>query len=455
MAYDYDLFVIGAGSGGVRAARLTAQAGYRVACAEESMPGGTCVVRGCVPKKFFVFASEFGHAMEDAKGYGWSFPEAPRHDWPTLRDNVQAEVRRLSGIYTGILEKNDVEFFPSRAILLDPHTVHIVDEDRHVTAEKILIATGGRPMTDEGLPGAELGIVSDDAFLLDRLPERAVVAGGGYIAIEFAYIMAGLGVDVTLVYRGERVLRGFDGDLADYVEGNFERAGISYINNTTFTKIEGEKDGVKKVHLSNGHVLETDLVFWAIGRKPNTAGLGVERAGIEVDRYGAIIVNDDSQSSQPSVFAIGDVTNRVNLTPVAIREAAAFVETQFKDNPRRMDYADIPKAVFAQPPIASVGCTAAEAQAAGRAVEVYKADFRPMKNVIANNPERVLMKLVVEKESRKVVGCHMAGEGAGELIQVAAIAVKAGVTKEEFDATCALHPTVAEELVTMTNIVDA
>ena len=453
MAYDYDLFVMGAGSGGVRAARLTAQAGFKVACAEESMPGGTCVVRGCVPKKFFVFASEYGAMIEDAKGYGWTFPEAPKHDWPTLRDNVQSDVQRLSGIYSNILENNGVDHIRSRVVMVDPHTVHIVDEDRQVTAEKILIAVGGRPIRDERIPGAELGIVSDDAFLLPELPKRAVVAGGGYIAIEFAYILAGLGVDVTLVYRGEQVLRGFEPDLAAYVESNFERAGIRYINNTIFTKIE-EEDGEKSVHLMNGEVLKTDLVFWAIGRKPNTESLGLDRAGIETDKAGAIIVDDESRTSQPSVFAVGDVTNRVNLTPVAIREAAAFVDTQFKDNPRKMDYDFIAKAVFAQPPVATVGYTAAEARAAGYQVDVYKTDFRAMKNVIANNPERVIMKLVVCKATDKVLGCHIAGTEAGEMVQVAAIAVKAGLTKAQFDATCALHPTVAEELVTLTNVVE-
>ncbi|MEM7740725.1 MAG: FAD-dependent oxidoreductase, partial [Pseudomonadota bacterium] len=296
MSYDYDLFVIGAGSGGVRAARLAAQAGFKVACAEESKPGGTCVVRGCVPKKFFVYASEFGHAMENAKGYGWSFPEAPQHDWATLRDNVQTEVNRLSSIYANILDNNGVDHFKSRAVLADAHTIHIVDEDRQVTAEKILIATGGRPIRDESVPGYEHGIISDDAFLLPELPKRAVVAGGGYIALEFAYILAGLGVDVTLVYRGERVLRGFEPDLADYVESNMSRAGITYINNTVFTKIE-KTEASTNVHLLNGDVLSTDLVFWAIGRSPNTRGLGMERSGVETDRAGAIIVNDDSQSS--------------------------------------------------------------------------------------------------------------------------------------------------------------
>lgn len=453
MAFDYDLFVIGAGSGGVRAARLAAQAGYKVACAEESKPGGTCVVRGCVPKKFFVFASEYGHMMEDAKGYGWAFPVAPEHSWETLRENVQNEVNRLSGIYSNILERNGVDHIQSRAVLVDQHTVRIPDEDREVTAEKILIAAGGRPIKDTNIPGAELGIVSDDAFLLPQLPKRAVVAGGGYIAVEFAYIMAGLGVDVTLVYRGERILRGFDPDLASYVEGNFERAGIRYINSTVFTQIE-EAGDAKRVHLKNGEVLDTDLVFWAIGRRPNTENLGLEAAGVELDAYGAIVVDADSKTTVRSIFAVGDVTNRVNLTPVAIREAAAFVDTQFKDKPRQMDYDFIAKAVFAQPPVASVGYTAEEARAAGFPVDVYKADFRAMQNVLANNPERMIMKLVVCKQTDKVLGCHIAGKDAGEMVQTAAIAVKAGVTKAQFDATCALHPTIAEELVTMTDIVE-
>lgn len=453
MAYDYDLFVLGAGSGGVRAARLAAQAGFRVACAEQSMPGGTCVVRGCVPKKFFVFASEFGHAFEDARGYGWSFPEPPRHDWATLRDNVQAEVARLSGIYTRILESNGVDFLADRAVLKDPHTIHLVGQDRTVTADRILVAVGGRPIKDLSIPGGELGIVSDDAFLLPELPRRAVVAGGGYIAVEFAYILAGLGVEVTLVYRGERILRGFDQDLAEYVEGNFDRAGITFINNTVFTRIEETGEG-RRVHLADGNVLETDLVFWAIGRTPNTEGLGLEAAGVELDSHGAVIVDGDSRTTRDNIFAIGDVTNRVNLTPVAIREAVAFVDTQFRDRPHRMDYDFIPKAVFAQPPVASVGYTAPEARAAGYHVDVYKADFRAMKNTLAGNPERVLMKLVVDRQTDRVLGAHMAGTEAGETIQMAAIAVKAGVTKSGFDATCALHPTVAEEFVTMTTKVE-
>jgi glutathione reductase (NADPH) len=453
MSYDYDLFVIGAGSGGVRASRLAAQAGLKVACAEKSKPGGTCVVRGCVPKKFFVYASEFGHAMQDAKGYGWSYPGGePTHDWATLRDNVQAEVERLSSIYTNILERNGVEHITERAVVTGPNSLKV--GGREVTAERILVAVGGEPIRDDTIEGAELGIVSDDAFLLDQLPRRVVIAGGGYIAIEFAYIMAGLGVDVTLVYRGEQVLRGFDHELGAYVESNFERAGIRYINNTVFTRIEGTKDGEKKLHLKNGDVIETGLVFWAIGRRPSTEGLGLEEAGVELDAQGAVVVDEHSRSSVASIFAIGDVTNRVNLTPVAIREAVAFVETEFKNNPMRMDYRDIPMAVFAQPPVGSVGLTAKEARAAGYEPLVYKTDFRPMKNVLAQNPERMLMKLVVDRKTDCVLGCHIAGVEAGEMIQIAAIAVKAGVTKAQFDQTCALHPTAAEEIVTMTAVVE-
>jgi glutathione reductase (NADPH) len=451
--YDYDLFVIGAGSGGVRAARLAAQAGKKVASAEESKPGGTCVVRGCVPKKFFVFASEFGHAMEDARGYGWEFPEAPRHDWKTLRDNVQSEVDRLSGIYRNILTSNGVTLYSERVTVIDAHTLRLADTGETVTAETILVAVGGRPIRDETIEGHELGIVSDDAFLLDELPERAVVAGGGYIAIEFAYIMAGLGVETTLVYRGPQVLRGFDPDLRAYCESNFERAGIRYVNNTVFEKIE-EQGGEKHVHLSNGEVLKTDLVFWAIGRRPNTEGLGLEDAGVELDQWGAVIVDEDSRSSTESIFAIGDVTNRVNLTPVAIREAVAFVDTQFKDHPHRMDYAFIPKAVFSQPPLSTVGYTAAEARAAGYEVDVYKTDFRAMRNVLAGNPERTIMKLVACRTNGTVLGCHMAGAETPEMIQLAAIAVKAGLTKAQFDSTCALHPTISEEIVTLTGKVD-
>ncbi|MEE4207666.1 MAG: glutathione-disulfide reductase [Parvularcula sp.] len=453
MSYDYDLFVIGAGSGGVRAARLAGQAGLKVACAEESKPGGTCVVRGCVPKKFFVFASEFGRAFDDAQGYGWRFDSPPTHNWPTLRDNVQAEVARLSGIYTNILERNGVEFFPERAEFIDPHTLRLLPSGKTVSADKILIAVGGHPICDETIEGHELGIVSDDAFTLPALPRRAVVAGGGYIAIEFAYILAGLGVETTLVYRGPKILRGFDEDLRDYCEGNLAAAGIRYINNTIFERIEAAGEG-RRVHLSNGDVLHTDLVFWAIGRRPSTSGLGLDHAGVEVDLQGAVVVDEDSRTNVEHIFALGDVTNRVNLTPVAIREAVAFIDTQFKNTPHRMDYAFIPKAVFSQPPLSSVGFTAEEAKAAGYEVDIYKTDFRAMRNVIANNPQRVVMKLIVCRKEGTVLGCHMAGTDTPEMLQVAAIAVKAKLTKAQFDATCALHPTVSEELVTLNEKVE-
>jgi glutathione reductase (NADPH) len=447
MAYDYDLFVIGAGSGGVRAARMAAQMGARVAVAESSRVGGTCVIRGCVPKKLFVYASHYGHAFEDAKGYGWT-AENVRFDWDTLRDNKDAEINRLNGIYKRILADNGVELFEKRAVLQDAHTVRLAGDDRLVSAEKILIATGGEPIRDMGIEGHEHGIVSDDAFDLPALPKRAVIAGGGYIAVEFAFIMAGLGVDVTLVYRGERILRAFDAEIGLFVEDALRQKGVTYINNTIFTQIEETQGGGRRVHLKNGDVIDTDLVFWAIGRRPSTQSLGLEAAGVETDGYGAILVDPHSRTSAPSVFAIGDVTNKVNLTPVAIRAGAAFAKTQFGGEPTMMDYRFIPKAVFSQPPVGSVGYTEEEAKARGE-VDIYETSFRPMQHVLPNNPERMLMKLVVDRKTDTVLGCHIVGHEAPELIQALAIAVKHGITKKQFDDTCALHPTAAEELVTM------
>ncbi|WP_031555239.1 glutathione-disulfide reductase [Parvularcula oceani] len=447
MSFDYDLFVIGAGSGGVRAARMSAQMGARVAIAESSRVGGTCVIRGCVPKKLFVYASEFSHAFEDAKGYGWTADNV-RFDWNTLRDNKDAEIDRLNGIYKRILKSNDVTLFETRAVLKDANTVHLVDEGRDVTAEKILIAVGGEPIRDESIEGHEIGIVSDDAFDLPELPRRAVIAGGGYIAVEFAFILQGLGVETTLVYRGERLLRAFDREVGEFVENALREAGVRYINNCVFTKIE-EAGDVKRVHLLDGSEIETDLVFWAIGRRPATGGLGLERLGVETDRYGAVTVDEHSQTSVPSVFAIGDVTNRVNLTPVAIREGAAFAQTQFGGTPSRMDYRFIPKAVFSQPPVGSVGYTEEEAKATHE-IDVYETDFRPMKNTLSGSSERMMMKLIVDRKTDYVLGCHIVGEAAPEVIQALAIPIKHGIKKADFDSTCALHPTAAEELVTMT-----
>jgi glutathione reductase (NADPH) len=447
MTYDYDLFTIGAGSGGVRASRLASTYGARVAVAEESRVGGTCVIRGCVPKKFFVYASEFSHAFHDARGYGWSSGE-PAFDWPTLVANKDKEIDRLNGIYITNLEKAGVNIIQSRAVLKDSHTVHLVDEDRDVTAEKILISVGGSPWTDESIPGYELGITSNDAFHLEELPKRIVVAGGGYIAIEFACIFAGLGVDTTLVYRGNTLLKEFDEDISRQLDKELRNKGIKLIYETIFEKIEAV-DGEKHVTLKNGTVLKVDEVMWAVGRRPKTSGLGLEAVGVKTGSKGEIIVNDDYQTSQENIYAVGDCTDRVNLTPVAIREGAAFAETQFNKNPTRMTYDHIPKAVFSQPPIGTVGMTEQEAHDQGIRVDCYKSDFRPMKNIIAGNEERMLMKLVVEKISGRVLGCHIIGHEAPEMIQMLAIPIKHGITKAEFDATCALHPTAAEEIVTM------
>ena len=448
MPHDYDLFVIGAGSGGVRAARMSAQLGARVGIAEGSRVGGTCVIRGCVPKKFMVYASEFGHLIEDAKGYGWTTGER-RFDWPTLRDAIAGELDRLEGIYQGILKRNDVDLIEAYASLAGPNEVRLAS-GRTVTAERILLAVGGQPTRDERIEGHELGLVSDDLFDLPRLPRSMVIAGGGYIAIEFAHVFAGLGVDVTLVYRGERLLRAFDEEVSERVEANLRGHGVTYVNQTVFTRIEGEAGGPKRVHLKDGQVIEADEAVWAIGRRPSTDGLGLEAAGIKTDEGGAIPVDAHSRTRCPSVWAIGDVTNRINLTPVAIREGAAFARTEFGGVPTMMDYRFVPKAVFAQPPVGSVGYTEAELEEAGRACDVYETDFRPMRNVLADNPERYLIKLLVERETDMVLGCHMVGHEAPEVIQAVAVAVKAGITKAQLDATCALHPTASEELVTLT-----
>lgn len=446
--FDYDLFTIGAGSGGVRASRLASAYGARVGVAEEYRVGGTCVVRGCVPKKFFVFASEYGHAFNDAKGYGWS-AENVSFDWPTLIANKDAEIDRLNGIYIRNLKNAGAAIFQSRATVKDEHTVHLEAEGRDVTAERILVATGGAPWVDETVPGCDLGITSNEAFHLEKLPKHVVVAGGGYIAIEFACIFRGLGCEVCLVYRGEDILRYFDTDISVQVHAELKRQGIRVVTQAVFEKIEQLDGENKRVHLSNGTHLDTDLIFWAVGRKPATGGLGLENAGVELSKNGAVIVDDYSKSSADSIYAIGDVTDRVNLTPVAIREGAAFAETTYNDNPQKMDYTFIPKAVFSQPPVGSVGYAEHEARRAFKNVDIYKTNFRAMKNMLTGSEERVLMKLVVDGDTDRVLGCHIVGAEAGEMIQCVAIAVKAGCTKKQFDETVALHPTIAEELVTM------
>ncbi len=446
--FDYDLFTIGAGSGGVRASRLAATYGARVGVAEEHRVGGTCVIRGCVPKKFLVYASEYGHGFKDAKGYGWN-AENVSFDWTTLIENKDDEIDRLNGIYIRNLKNAGADIFQSRAILKDKHTVHLVDENRDVTADKILIATGGAPWVDDTVPGHELGITSNEAFHLEKLPKHVVVAGGGYIAIEFACIFRGLGCDVCLVYRGEDILRYFDTDVSVQVHSELKRQGIRVITQAVFEKIEKLEGDDKRVTLSNGTHIDTDLIFWAVGRKPATKGLGLEAAGVDLNKSGAVVVDEYSKSSVDNIYAVGDVTDRVNLTPVAIREGAAFAETCFNDNPQKMDYTFIPKAVFSQPPVGSVGYAEHEARKEFKNIDIYKTNFRAMKNMLTGSEERVLMKLVVDGDTDRVLGCHIVGAEAGEMIQCIAIAVKAGCTKKQFDETVALHPTIAEELVTM------
>ncbi|MEX6632275.1 glutathione-disulfide reductase [Hyphococcus lacteus] len=446
--YDYDLFTIGAGSGGVRASRLASTYGAKVGIAEEFRVGGTCVIRGCVPKKYLVYASEYGHSFEHAKGYGWSADNVS-FDWSTLIANKDNEIDRLNGIYIRNLKNAGTEIFQSRATIKDAHTVHLEAEGRDVTAERILIATGGTPWIDESVPGHELGVTSNEVFHLENLPKHVVVAGGGYIAIEFACIFKGLGCDVCLVYRGEDVLRYFDADISVQVHNELQRQGIRVITQSVFEKIEKRDGEEKRVYLDNGTHIDTDLVFWAIGRKPATNGMGLENAGVELAKNGSIKVDDQSRSSVDSIFAVGDVTDRVNLTPVAIREGAAFAETFYNENPTETDYRFIPKAVFSQPPVGSVGYAEHEARKEFKNVDIYKTNFRSMKHILTGSEERVLMKLVVDGDTDRVLGCHIVGDEAAEMIQCVAIAVKAGLKKKDFDDTVALHPTIAEELVTM------
>jgi glutathione reductase (NADPH) len=447
MKYDYDLFVIGAGSGGVRAARIASLAGARVAVAEEYRIGGTCVIRGCVPKKFLVYGAEFAQAFKDAPGYGWTVSGAA-FDWPTLRDNVQKEVTRLSGIYNANLLKAGVTAYEERAEVIDAHTVRLKKSGSDITAERVLVATGGSPYLPEDVPGFELGITSNEAFLLDRLPRRILIVGGGYVALEFANIFHGLGVETRIVHRGDRMLRGFDDDLRAHIHIESERAGIKLSMKTTLTRIERVGDGLRAT-LSSGEHADADQVLFAIGRNPNTRGLGLENAGVQLDESGAVVVDEFSQSTVPSVYAIGDVTNRMNLTPVAIRDGHAFADTVYNQRPTAVDHSTVPSAVFGRPPIGTVGLGEGDARRSHGELDIYRTNFRPMRNMLSGNQERTLMKLVVERKSGKLLGVHVAGEDAPEMIQLAAVAVKAGITKREWDSTVALHPTAAEELVLM------
>lgn len=443
--YDFDLFVIGAGSGGVRAARVSASHGARVAVAEEYKVGGTCVIRGCVPKKLLVYGAHFAEDLKDARRFGWNVPDC-RFDWPTLRDNVIAEVSRLEGLYTQTLDNNKVTIFHERATITGPHEVELASGKR-VTAKTILIAVGAWPALPDA-PGVEHGITSNEVFHLEHMPRRAVIFGGGYIANEFAGIFHELGCDVTMVLRGDQILRGYDEQIRDRLLQISTTKGINFRFNAPLERIEKQADGSLLVHVGTGEPIATDLVLFATGRNPKIDGLGLEAVGVEIDK-GAIKVDEHNRTNVASIYAVGDVTNRVQLTPVAIREGQAFADTVFGDHPRTVDYDNIPAAVFSHPPIGAVGMTEAEARNKLGAVKIYTSDFRPMKNVLAGRNERSLYKLVCDGDSGKVVGIHMISPDAPEILQAAAIAVKAGLTKADFDATVALHPSMAEELVLM------
>jgi glutathione reductase (NADPH) len=439
---DYDLLVIGAGSGGVRAARVAAGYGARVAIAEEYRIGGTCVIRGCVPKKLLVYGAHFAEDLEDARRFGWHVQGAT-FDWPTLRDNVLAEVTRLSGLYTQTLENHKVTMLTERAVVTGPHSVRVGQRD--ITAGVILIATGARPHVPDA-PGCEHGITSNEAFHLEQLPKRMLIAGGGYIANEFAGVFNELGVKVTIVNRGDRILRGYDAQIRDRLLQISMIKGIQFLFNAPIEKVVKEASGALTVHMPNGPI-ECDALMFATGRVPNTTGLGLESAGVEVDAQGAIRVDEESRSTCSSIYAVGDVTNRVQLTPVAIREGQAFADTVFGKKPSKVDYSCIPSAVFSHPPLAGVGLTEGEARNKLGSIKVYTADFRPMKNVLAARNERALYKIVVDSASEKIVGAHMIGPDAPEILQVLAIAVKAGLRKSQLDEVVAIHPTMAEELV--------
>ena len=445
--YDYDLFVIGAGSGGVRAARLAAMSGARVAVAEEHRVGGTCVIRGCIPKKFMVYASEVAHQVQVAKGYGWSGFENLRFDWKAFLEKKDVEIARLSGIYVRNLSNAGADLVHARAELRDAHTVELIGKNQTVTADKILIAVGGWPSVPE-FPGSEHAITSNEAFHLPELPKSVMVVGGGYIAVEFAGIFAGLGVETTLVYRGPNILRGFDDDIRTHLGGELEKRGIKLILACQHEKIEKTSAGLVS-HLSSGLVETTDVVMFATGRSPKVAGLGLENAGVQLNDSGAVVVDEHSRTNVENIYAVGDVTDRINLTPVAIREAAAFAETVFRNNPTTYDHECVPIAVFSQPPVGSVGLGEADARRKVGQVDIYKSTFRPLKQTFFGGEDRTLMKLVVDAKTQKILGCHVVGDDAPEMIQMAAIAIKMGATKPQWDNTTALHPTAAEELVTM------
>jgi len=444
--FDVDLFVIGGGSGGVRAARIAAQHGARVMLAEEYRLGGTCVIRGCVPKKLLVYASRFHGEFEDAAGFGWTVPHAT-FDWATLIANKDKEIARLEAAYGSLLEKSGVKVVKNRATLADPHTVQVAGGDR-VKAAHVLISTGGAPSFGDKIPGIEHAISSNEAFHLPELPRRVVIQGGGYIAVEFACIFAGLGAHVTLVYRGENILRGFDDDVRQHLRMDMEKRGIRVVTGRTIMAIE-QTGTHYSVQVSSGNHIPADKVMFATGRAPNVAKLGLKEAGVEIAKNGGIAVDEYSRTTAPNVYAVGDVTNRINLTPVAIREGHAFADTVFGGKRTIVDHANVPTAVFSEPEVGAVGLTEAQARAQLAQTDVYKSMFRPLKATLSGRDTTVLLKLIVDGQTNLVVGCHIVGEGAAEMVQLAAVAIKMRATKADFDATMALHPTIAEELVTM------
>jgi glutathione reductase (NADPH) len=445
--YDDDLFTIGAGSGGVRASRVAAAHGAKVAVAEEYRIGGTCVIRGCVPKKMLVYGAHFAEDLQDAANFGWSV-ESCRFDWQVLRDNVLKDVDRLNGLYRQTLENHDVEIFEQRATVTGPHEVTLADGTKK-TAKYILICTGARPHIPS-CPGHEFGITSNEAFHLDAVPKRILISGAGYIANEFAGIFNEFGAGVTLINRSDVLLRGYDASMRDRLLQISTMKGIVFRFNAEFRGIHKNDNGSLRVSMTNHDDIEVDCVMFATGRLPNTEGLGLETVGVELGERGEVKVDAYSKTSVDSIYAVGDVTNRIQLTPVAIREGHAFADTVFGGKPTTVDYSCVPNAVFSHPPIAGVGMTESQAREKLGAVKVYQSDFRPMKNVLAGRNERSLYKIICEgDDNERIVGIHMISPDAPEIMQAAAIAVKAGLTKADFDATVAIHPTMAEELVLM------
>ncbi len=447
MTRRVDLFVIGGGSGGVRAARIAAQHGAKVMLAEEYRLGGTCVIRGCVPKKLLVYAGRYAHDLEDMAGFGWTV-EGAKFDWATLIAHKDREIDRLEAAYARNLAAPGVEIIADRAVVTGPNTVRLSTSGETIEARYILVATGGHPTLGPAIPGAELAITSNEAFHLPALPKRVLVQGGGYIAVEFACLFRALGCEVTLVLRAEQILRSFDDDVRAHVAGEMSQSGIAIRTGITLSSITQTPDG-KRVLLSDGETMEVDAVMLAIGRIPNTAGLGLEAVGVHLDKVGAVVVDADGRTTVPSIYAVGDVTDRINLTPVAIRHGHAFADSVFGGKPWRVDHNLVATAVFTEPEVGTVGLSEGAARAAGYALDIYKAQFRPMRATLSGRQTRMLVKLVVDSATDKVLGCHVVGESAAEIIQMAAVAIGMGATKADFDRTVAVHPTAAEELVTM------